>query len=92
MRLVRWLANSNQGFGQFPHNFWSSYEYLIHYQSEDLHAHSMVRWVPPIMSTIEPRMVIIIRVCSPFSCKHMVLLNPVLEPHQIMYHSNLGVR
>ena len=26
---------NNRGRGHFPRNFWSSYEYLIHYQSED---------------------------------------------------------
>jgi hypothetical protein len=25
---------SNRGHGYFPHNFWSSHEYLVHYQSE----------------------------------------------------------
>ena len=38
-RLVktRWLANSKRVVTYFPHNIWSSYEYLIHYQSEDSH-------------------------------------------------------
>ena len=36
-----WLANPNQGGCYFPHNFQGSYEYLIHYQREDSHAHEM---------------------------------------------------
>ena len=39
MISLRWLANPKRGPSHFPYNFWSSYEYLIHYQSEDLHAH-----------------------------------------------------
>ena len=33
------LANPNCAHSHLPHNFWSSYEYRIHYQSEDFHAH-----------------------------------------------------
>ena len=29
------LANLNYACSQFSHNFWSSYEYLIFYHSED---------------------------------------------------------
>ena len=36
---TRWLANINRGCVCFSHSFWSSYEYLIHYQSENLCAH-----------------------------------------------------
>jgi hypothetical protein len=32
---TRWLANPNQGYSHFFHNFQSSYECLIHYQYED---------------------------------------------------------
>ena len=30
--IARWLANSNCTCSHLPHNFWSSNEYLIHYQ------------------------------------------------------------
>ena len=43
----RWLANPNKGCSHFPHNFQSSYEYLIHCQSEDLNVHELVIQVPP---------------------------------------------
>ena len=33
------LANPNKGRSHFPHNFQSSYEYLICYQREDSYAH-----------------------------------------------------
>jgi hypothetical protein len=39
---TRWLAYPNQGCTHFPHNIWSLYEYIIHYQSEDSYAHQMV--------------------------------------------------
>ena len=32
------LANPNRGRGHLPHNFWSSYEYLSHFQPGDSHA------------------------------------------------------
>jgi hypothetical protein len=35
---MRWLANPNQGRGRFHSEFGSSYECLIHYQSEDSRA------------------------------------------------------
>ena len=31
---TQWLANSNRRCSHFPHNFWTSYNYLIHPQSE----------------------------------------------------------
>ena len=36
---TRWLANPNQGANYFPLISRSSYEYTIHYQSEDSCAH-----------------------------------------------------
>ena len=51
---MRWLVHSNRGRSHFPYDFWSSYEYPIHYQSEDSCAHQSV-----VMLTIELRMVII---------------------------------
>ena len=40
-------------------DFWSSYEYVMHYQSKDSHAQVMVMYSPPtIMLIVEPRMVI----------------------------------
>jgi hypothetical protein len=38
---TRWSANPNQGRSHSPHNFRSSHEYLIHYQSEDSHVTSL---------------------------------------------------
>jgi hypothetical protein len=46
---TRRLANSNRVRRHFPHNFRSSYEYLIYYLSEDSHAHKMVIEVPKIL-------------------------------------------
>ena len=60
MISTRWLENPNQGRSHFPRNFWSSYEYLIQYQSEDSRARSMVMYVPPSKLTTEPRTVIIV--------------------------------
>ena len=31
---TRWLAHPSWGHRHFSHNFWSSYEYLIHYRSD----------------------------------------------------------
>ena len=44
MRLgsTRRLVDSNQGRIHFLHSFWSSSEYLIHYQSEESRAYQMV--------------------------------------------------
>ena len=39
-----------------PHNFWSSYEYLIHYQSGDSRAHWVVAKITWITLTIQPTM------------------------------------
>ena len=44
---ARRLENPNQGHSHFPHHFQSSYEYLLHYQSEDFDAHQMVIKIPP---------------------------------------------
>jgi hypothetical protein len=32
-------ANPNRGCSHFPHDVWSAYQYLSHYQSEDSRAH-----------------------------------------------------
>lgn len=42
-----------------PHNFQSSYEYAVHYRSEDSHGHEMFIEVHPVMSNVELRMLII---------------------------------
>ena len=34
---MRWLINLHQGQSHFPHDFWNSYEYLVHRQSEISH-------------------------------------------------------
>ena len=36
---TRWLANPHWGGSHFPHSFHSSYEYLIHFQSQHSHVH-----------------------------------------------------
>ena len=51
------LSNPDQGCYHFPHNFWSSYEYLTHHQSEYSFVHYMVTHVSPVMLTIEPSMI-----------------------------------
>ena len=55
---TRRLANSNRVRSHFPHKYFrSSYEYLVHYLSEDSRAHKMVMiQVPKILL----RLVIII--------------------------------
>ena len=35
----RWLANPNCVRSHLPYDFWSSYEYFIHYHNEDSRAH-----------------------------------------------------
>jgi hypothetical protein len=51
---TEWLASANRGHGHFPHYFWSSYEYLVYYQSEDSRAHLNSCTSPsPIMRTIK---------------------------------------
>ena len=61
-----WSAQDGQHIltrrnAHYPHNFWSSYEYLIHYQSENPRAHKLATTPrpPQIMLTIEPRVIII---------------------------------
>lgn len=44
---MRWLAIPNQGHSCFPHNFWSSYKHLIHYQSEGSCTHLVVIYRSP---------------------------------------------
>ena len=57
MVSMRWVANPNQSCSQFPHNLWSLYAYLIHYQGEDSCVHEMVIWISSIMLISKPRMV-----------------------------------
>ena len=47
---------------------------------------------PSIMLTIEPRAVIVFWARSPVSLKHKPFWYPFSEPHQTIYHSNIGVR
>ena len=47
-----WLANPNRDRSHLPHNFRSSYKYLIYHRSEDSLPHSVVIQVP---QSIEPR-------------------------------------
>ena len=50
MQLVQnRVVNPNLGVSCFPQKNWSSYEYLLHYQSdgEHIHAHEVVIYVPP---------------------------------------------
>jgi hypothetical protein len=75
MICTRWLANPNWGRSHFPHDRWSSYGYLIHYQNEDFKMLS--KWScrsSPNMLTMEPNiMVIIFGTYSPISFWHMSL-------------------
>ena len=48
-----WLANLNQGRSHFAHDIQSSYEYLIHYQSEDSYAHEMIIPSPPYPNYVD---------------------------------------
>ena len=43
---ARCLANPNRARSHLSHIFWSSYEFLIHYQSGGFRAHLMVIQVP----------------------------------------------
>ena len=36
---IRWLAIPIEVVAHSPHEFWSTYEYLIYYQNEDSCAH-----------------------------------------------------
>jgi hypothetical protein len=49
------LGKPNQGrSSHFPHSFWSSYEYLSHYQSEQFPTHYKWSYRPPLfMLSIE---------------------------------------
>lgn len=51
------VGKSNQACTCFPHNFWSSYENLVQFQSEYSWAHSMVTPVGPPILKIEVRIV-----------------------------------
>ena len=51
------MKNTITAHSHFPRKLWSSYEYPIQYQSENSQVHQMVIEVPPIMLTIQPRMV-----------------------------------
>ena len=66
--ILGWLANPSWGCRHFPCDFWSSYEYLIHYQSEDSRANSML--------TIELRVLIIFWARSPISFNHLSFWYP----------------
>ena len=71
---TKWLANPNRGHSHFPHDFWSSYEYL----------NSLSKWrffcslnghIVTLMTLIvEPRMFILFWTRSPTSFKHMMSL------------------
>ena len=61
--------------------FRSSYEYLIYYISEDSRAHSVVKYGPPSMLTIQPRIIIVFQACSLISkLKYMSFWYLYLEP------------
>ena len=56
----------------------------------------LIKWsnrspLPKIMTTIEPRMIIVFLAHSPTSFKHMSVWCPSLEPHQTTHHSNVSV-
>ena len=55
---MRQLAYPNRGHSNFPHHLWSSYEYLIHHQSEILVLNKWSYRVAQIIMAIELRMVI----------------------------------
>lgn len=49
---ARRVADPNCAGTYFPHECWNLYEFLIPYQSDGFHAHEVVIYVSPIMSTI----------------------------------------
>ena len=53
---ARWLANPNYTRSQFPHDFWSSYEYVSHCQIEDSLSYLMTPQASLIL-TIETKSV-----------------------------------
>ena len=75
-----WLASPNRDrSSHLPHNFWSSYEYLIYYhRSEDSLAHLVVIQVP---NPLNLEWVVNFELCSPISCKHMFFCCPFLGSH-----------
>lgn len=52
--------------------------------------HWLIILVPPVMFTIEPRVVSILKARSPLSFKHMFAWYPFLDPHITILHSNIG--
>ena len=89
---ARWLVHPSRSRSWLPHNFWSSYGYLIRYHNEIFSC--SFKWSyrpPPIVLTIEPRMVSILWARSPISLKHMMpFWYPFLHPHPLL-HSQQSV-
>ena len=77
------LAYQNRGHCHFSRNFRSSYGYPIHYQSEDSRADQSGHTGPPIMLTIEFRMVIIFWACNQISFEYMPFRCPWLDRSHI---------
>ena len=48
--IARWLPIPNHGRSHLPHNLWSSYKYLILYQSDDLVS---IKWSFRILENVD---------------------------------------
>ena len=80
-----WLASPNRDrSSHLPHNFWSSYEYLIYYhRSEDSLAH-LVWSYRSSPNPLNLEWVVNFELCSPISCKYMFFCCPFLASHLIL--------
>lgn len=91
MLSTRWSTNLNWSCNHFPHYIFSSYEFLVHFQSEDP---LQIKWScyppppAPTMLAIEDIMVTIFWAHGSICFKHIVFL----EPHLILYHSNIDIQ
>ena len=76
---TRSLANSDWGCNHFSHNYWSSHEYLVHYESNDFCVHQMV--IPPHTHTHQLCLLLsqkgyhILSMHSNLLCTHVIFMS-----------------
>lgn len=81
-----WLANPKWSHSHFPHDVWSPYKYLIHYQSEEdalCFPNHDDCWT--YLTNFEQAVQSLSNTCCLFGVRS-------LDPHQTSQHSNIGVR
>jgi hypothetical protein len=84
------VSKSNRACDNFPHYFWSSDDYFIHFQSVDFCVINLSRTSPQIILTIEPRMGIYSGLVVSISYQQTSFGYMLLEAHLTTYHSNIG--